>query len=1041
MLAKGKPGWIVFTEELGADPNDHSGRDYRQWSNQDLGIIVRLNHGYEPNGTIPHSSQYEAFAQRCANFVAASQGAHIWIIGNEPNMSAERPGVQRDLSVSPPRLINPGEIITPELYVRCYRLCREAIKSVPGHENDQVCVAAVAPWNNETKYPGNELGDWVIYLRDVLQMLGPEECDGITLHTYTHGSDPSLIYSEARMGPPFENRYYNFYAYRDFMEAIPESMRHLPVYITETDQNEPWADVNSGWVRNAYAEINWWNQQPGHQQIRLLALYRWPPRDQWVIEGKQGVIEDFLMALDNDYRWRETPVPVREPYRVTFLSHDTPTQMSPGEIYTVRLHLRNEGSRTWRQDGPNPVHVGYHWFDQDGDPVLLPPEHDFRSELPSDIAPDEEVEVEARVAAPSQVGSFTLEWDLVEEGITWFQDQGSEPLSVPVEVAIPEEYFEETGQWVRGPFLLFLREQGIDVIGLPVSPQFLDEETGREVQYFEKVALELIDGQVRVHPTGGEAYRARLRVRELQQRIEELSQEIERLRRELEKRPPVAYVPRPEIENVIDQLDRDPEGFFKRPLERVRYLVFNHTAVPASVPVDRLAAAHRQRGLPGFAGQFLITGDGRILQTEPLDEVIDDQQVWSVEGINIYVAGNFMEDVPTPAQIEAAARLCAWLLQELGLSEAAIVGLSELITTQSPGTQWLEGARWKDMLLRRVRDLRYPSPAPELEQEVARLQSELEATRQRAEAAEARVEELQQEVERLRQRLEEMPSGPIPKPAFRVIVDELPKSDDPENVYDTRDRSEITAIVVHHTAVPPNIDAYRVADAHVRINGWPGIGYHFFINPDGTIEQTNWLETVSAHTRGHNRYSVGIAFAGDFTSVIPTPAQIERGGHLIAWLMQELNIPLERVRGHKEMPDQTTVCPGDQWDSGQQWRELLFRRIRAVQAGQLDVQKTIGHYMLFWWRNPDYWAQADWENAQNYIRHFRPTCGFLVEDAMQAEYVTIVGGVAGVSWQDEERLRLAGCKVERIAGANEEETKAMLDELVALGRRFRTFDV
>ncbi|NOZ28102.1 MAG: hypothetical protein GXP39_08625 [Chloroflexi bacterium] len=1041
MLAKGKPGWIVFTEELGADPNNHSGRDYRPWSDQDLGIIVRLNHGYEPNGTIPYSSQYEAFAQRCANFVAASRGAHIWIIGNEPNHAVERPGVQIDYSVSPPRVVNPGEIITPQLYVRCYRLCREAIKRVPGHEQDQVCVAGPAPWNNATAYPGNESGDWVVYLEDVLRLLGPDECDGITLHTYTHGSDPNLIYSEARMGPPFENRYYNFYAYRDFMNAIPASMRHLPVYITETDQNVPWADVNSGWVRNAYAEINWWNQQPGHQQIRLLALYRWPPRDQWVIEGKQKVIEDFLMALDNDYRWREAPV--QEPYRVAFLSHDTPEEMWTGQVYTVHLRLQNQGSRTWRHDGANPVHVGFHWFDSDGQLVLLPPEHDFRSELPRDVASGEIVEVTAKVAAPPQRGTFSLEWDLVEEGVTWFRDQGSDPLKVEVKVTpLDEEYFEETGQWVRGPFLAFLREKGVDVVGMPVSPQFTDEQTGYETQYFEYMILELVDGQIRLRPAGSEAYQARQQVQELKQRIDELTQEIERLRHQLEQGLPVAQVPRPEITDVVDQLDRDPDGFTKRSLDRIRYLVFNHTATSPSVPVEQLASEHRQRGLPGFAGQFLITGDGRILQTEPLDEVVDGQQTWSVEGVNIYIAGNFMGDVPSSKQLEAAAWLSAWLLQELHLPEASIVGLSELISTQSPGDQWLDGARWKDTLLQKVRELRYPSAPPsELEEELAQLREALAEAEQRAERAEARVEELEREVEALRRRLNEISSGPIPKPAFRVIVDELPKSDDPENVYDTRDRSEITAIVVHHTAVSPGINAYQVAKAHVELNGWPGIGYHFFINPDGTIEQTNWLETVSAHVKGQNRYSVGVAFAGDFTEVTPTPAQIERGGHLIAWLMQELDIPLEWVRGHKEMPDQNTACPGDQWADGAHWREMLVRRIQAVQAGQLSAQKTIGHYMLFWWRSPDYWAKADWVNAQNYIRHFRPTCGFLVEDAMQAEYVTIVGGVAGVSWQDEERLRLAGCKVERLAGANEEETKAMLDELVASGRRFRTFDV
>ncbi|MCB0056117.1 MAG: hypothetical protein KDE45_03790, partial [Caldilineaceae bacterium] len=96
MLAAGKPGWILFSEVLGHDPADLSGVDYSSYSNQGLGIIVRLNHGYEPDGTIPHSSQYEAFARRVANFVGTSRGARIWIIGNEMNYAAERPGIVVD---------------------------------------------------------------------------------------------------------------------------------------------------------------------------------------------------------------------------------------------------------------------------------------------------------------------------------------------------------------------------------------------------------------------------------------------------------------------------------------------------------------------------------------------------------------------------------------------------------------------------------------------------------------------------------------------------------------------------------------------------------------------------------------------------------------------------------------------------------------------------------------------------------------------------------------------------------------------------------
>lgn len=395
MLEAGRPGWILFTEEIGHDPLVRDGRDFRAYSDQGLGVIVRLNNGYYPNGTLPNSRDYADFAQRCANFVTNSRGCKIWVIGNEMNYRIEHPpavarsltpqsqpapsSVEAQANASPTmvaRLVgflqslwstakqetarNAGdkssvattptatptaanliaappqdpyrrslperfsalylgtdptgrsgamaetEAITPARYAQCYKLCRDAIRRVAGHADDQVLIGAVAPWNNQTTYPGNERGDWVQYFLDILTALGPTGLDGITLHTYTHQSDPNLITSEQKMNAPFGDRYYEFRAYMDFMNAIPTTMRTLPVYITETNQDVPWLDQNIAWVQRAYGEIDWWNRQPNNQQIRALLLYRWPPIDRWYIEGKGGVIEDFKTALQQEYRWRRT---------------------------------------------------------------------------------------------------------------------------------------------------------------------------------------------------------------------------------------------------------------------------------------------------------------------------------------------------------------------------------------------------------------------------------------------------------------------------------------------------------------------------------------------------------------------------------------------------------------------------------------------------------------------------------------------------------------------------------------------------------------
>jgi len=292
----GKTGWVLFAEEMGADPDSTGGNraQYHEWSQAGFGVIARLNHGFGSRGTIPRSPLYEQFAAACGRWVEHSigpnnplHGCHIWIVGNEMNNPREWPGNQNGVG---------GERIEPQGYADCFNQVRAAIKAVQPHAI--VCPGAVDPYFG----PGSDCGQW---FRDMLSHI--VGLDGIALHTYTHGANPDLITSEDTFGDhPLTWQYFNFYAYRTFMDMIPDRWHHVPVFITETDQDEPWADVNSGWVQRAYEEIHRWNQTAHHQQIRCLLLYRWPrlADDQWWIVGKRGVIEDFQAALSNDYRWR-----------------------------------------------------------------------------------------------------------------------------------------------------------------------------------------------------------------------------------------------------------------------------------------------------------------------------------------------------------------------------------------------------------------------------------------------------------------------------------------------------------------------------------------------------------------------------------------------------------------------------------------------------------------------------------------------------------------------------------------------------------------
>lgn len=306
MADMGTKGWIVFTEAIGSNPNDYSGKNYTQWSNQGYGVIVRLNNGYGYDGTLPYDSQYANFAQRCANYVAASPGVDYWIIGNETNLPREWPG---NINGDP----NTGQPITVSRYVSCYNQCWTKIKQV-------VPSAKIIPSPSGTwapPYPNQGIEGFLDYWVNILNQIGASKIDGLALHTYTHGCDPALITDQTKMGPPYQNIYYNFQVYRNYMAAIPSTMTTKPVFITETDQNiecadggspprRTWYNVNNGWVKAAYAEINAWNQS-NSQKIRCLALFRWidTPEGEWNfgIQYRGNVIQDWREAMTYGYKW------------------------------------------------------------------------------------------------------------------------------------------------------------------------------------------------------------------------------------------------------------------------------------------------------------------------------------------------------------------------------------------------------------------------------------------------------------------------------------------------------------------------------------------------------------------------------------------------------------------------------------------------------------------------------------------------------------------------------------------------------------------
>jgi hypothetical protein len=102
-----------------------------------------------------------------------------------------------------------------------------------------------------------------------------------------------------------------------------------------------------------------------------------------------------------------------------------------GVTSSARVRLENAGSAPWRSRGREGVQLSYHWLDLLGNPIVW---DGIRTPFPRAVEPGETIDVDLPVLAPRPPGGYRLAFDLVEELRFWFQEVGSTPLELAVDV-------------------------------------------------------------------------------------------------------------------------------------------------------------------------------------------------------------------------------------------------------------------------------------------------------------------------------------------------------------------------------------------------------------------------------------------------------------------------------------------------------------------------------------------------------------------------------------------------------------------------------
>ncbi len=161
------------------------------------------------------------------------------------------------------------------------------------------------------------------------------------------------------------------------------------------------------------------------------------PGSPYILSGSGNTNTDVWSLANDPYEYIKTTArgaavfndwPDRD---AAIVWHNIPTRMQPGEIRSATVVVRNEGDALWSeaakyrfsQSGSDAVDFGHGRYVMD----------DSQDDIPTfgGIFRGRAKTFQITVTAPTQPGTYTTHWGMVQENVAWFGQQISQTIEIP----------------------------------------------------------------------------------------------------------------------------------------------------------------------------------------------------------------------------------------------------------------------------------------------------------------------------------------------------------------------------------------------------------------------------------------------------------------------------------------------------------------------------------------------------------------------------------------------------------------------------------
>jgi len=133
----------------------------------------------------------------------------------------------------------------------------------------------------------------------------------------------------------------------------------------------------------------------------------------------------------------------------------------------------------------------------------------------------------------------------------------------------------------------------------------------------------------------------------------------------------------------------------------------------------------------------------------------------------------------------------------------------------------------------------------------------------------------------------------------------------------------VKEVIIHCSATREGqkVSVGTIREWHLA-RGFNDIGYHFYIDLDGTINKGRDIDKMGAHTKGHNRNSIGVCYCGGVESDGKTPkdtrTQEQKESLLHVLKTIKAMYPESMIYSHNEFANK--ACPS--FDATEEYEDI-----------------------------------------------------------------------------------------------------------------------